>query len=75
MQIVTKDQFDAFIRSYVPELTCDVSGICEPPLVGYYDFAKAEGLEALVASYHLHLDPAKRVYRIALNAPGTEHQP
>lgn len=64
MKVVSHEEFKAFLAGYPRPLTGDKCGIAEPPFVGYYDFGAAEGLDALVASYHEYPNPRDRVYRI-----------
>jgi hypothetical protein len=36
---VTEAEFDAFLAAYPEPLHCDVSGICDPPVASWNDFA------------------------------------
>lgn len=53
---VTAEQFKNFLDTYGKEkLTRDVTGICEPPRAGYYDFTEGKVWpEALVAQIVLN---------------------
>ena len=62
---VSREDFIAFVSMYPRQLSSDICGISEPPLVGYYDFSAAKGIDALVAKYHQHPVPALRVYKVS----------
>ena len=42
-----------FIREYPRKLSADICGIVEPPMLGYYDYERYTGVDALVAACSL----------------------
>lgn len=53
---VTKQEFIDFIDSYLRSLTCDVCGICSPPVVSYNDFEIGWWPLSVIASTHEYDD-------------------
>lgn len=49
---VSKEEFYAFIKAYPNKLDFDTTGICEPPLSSYNDFARGMWPDSMVAKIH-----------------------
>ncbi len=73
---VTKQEFIDFINSYPRRLTCDVCGICSPPVVSYNDFEIGWWPLSVIASTHEYDDnpedyfyepEEERFYSIVIN--------
>lgn len=56
---VTKEEFDEFLSAYPRPLEKDVTGICEPPVLSYNDFAKGPWPDSIVAAVVLTEDYPK----------------
>ncbi len=71
-EVVSREVFHDFVDTYPRKLSCDICGICEPALVGYYDFDKAKEWNALIAKFHKYDDTSKRIYEISKHLLGEE---
>jgi len=49
---VTKEEFEQFLKDYPEKLVHDVCRVCDPPMISFNDFTKAEKWpESVVAKY------------------------
>ena len=62
-KVVSKDEFDNFIRSYQNELVFDLYAVCEPALITYNDFTLGKYPDSIVAYTWIYGDnPEDRYY-------------
>lgn len=72
MKIVTKEEFETFVKQYSGKLVRHITRFCDPDLVSYNDFEKGNWPDSVVASIVLNSDAppslvAPNVYRILNN--------
>lgn len=56
MKIVTKEEFETFVKQYPKKLVKNVAGYCDPPYLTYNDFDKGKWPDSEVASIVLNSD-------------------
>lgn len=59
---VSRSELMQFTENYPRKLSQDICGISEPPLAGWYDFEATEGMDAMVAKFHMGPLESRRYY-------------
>lgn len=64
---VSKQEFEAFLEKYPRKLSCNITGMCEPPAVSYNDFELGKWPQSVVASTFACCDVENNSWRIMVN--------